>query len=231
MDNRLYNKTIACPICMKEFEITKVKSNGSKISSVDTDFCVYYEGINPILYDVWVCEHCGYAAQNDKFDKILSREAKLIQSEITPKWTQHSFSGERTIQQAIETFKLALLNLDAKKGKPSEYAKICIRIAWLYRLLEDPRENDFLKFAADNYAKAFQTERFPLDKLDENTCMYTIGELNRRLGNMEEAVKWFSSVISSPEARRNSKLLDKTREQYQLAKEAMEGSADIKEEE
>lgn len=206
---------------MKEFEITKVKSNGSKISSVDTDMCVYYEGVNPIFYDVWVCEHCGYAAQNDKFEKILSREAKLIKEVITPKWTEHSLSGERTIQQAMEAFKLALINLDAKNGKPSEYAKVCLRLAWLYRLQEDPKEKDFLKFAADYYAKAFQTERFPLDKLDENTCMYIIGELNRRIGNNEEAVKWFSSVISSPEARRNAKLLENTREQYQLAKEAL----------
>jgi len=206
---------------MKEFEVTKVKSNASKISSIDTDFCVYYEGINPILYDVWVCEHCGYAAQNDKFEKILLREAKLILSEITPKWTQRSFSGERTIHQALEAFKLALVNIDVRKGKPSDYAKVCIRIAWLYRLLDDPKEKVFLKFTADNYAKAFQTERFPVDKLDENTCMYTIAELNRRIGNNLEAVKWFSGIISSKDARKNTKLLEKTREQYQLAKDAL----------
>lgn len=222
MDARLYNKTIACPVCMKEFQVTKVKSNASKISSIDTDFCIYYEGINPFLYDVWVCEHCGYAAQSEKFDKITLKDSKLIISSITPKWSQRSFSGERTIEQALETFKLALINLDARKGKPSEYAKICLRIAWLYRLMGDPREIDFLKYTAENYTKAFQTERFPLDKLDENTCMYTIAELNRRIGNYEEAAKWFSSIISSPDARHNAKILEKTRDQYQLTKEALE---------
>lgn len=221
MDSRLYNKSVSCPVCMKEFEVTKVKTNGSKISYIDTDYCVVYEGINPIVYDVWVCEHCGYASQSDKFEKIPFKEAKLILSEITPKWKKRSYAGERTVEQAIDTFKLVLLEHDVRNSKPSELAKVCIRISWLYRALNDPREKDFLRFALENYSKAFETERFPIDKLDEYTCMYLIGELNRRLDNLEEASKWFSKLISSPDARRNSKLIENTRDQFQLVKEAL----------
>ncbi len=218
MDSRLYQKSITCPVCSKPFEITKVKSNGSKIESVDSDFCVYYEGINPILYDVWICEHCGYAAQADKFESITFKDSKLILENITPRWTKRSFAGERTVENAIETFKLALYTLHVRNAKNSELAKVCIRIAWLYRILQSPKEREFLEFALRSYTNAFETERFPVDKLDEFTCMFMIGELNRRVGNTEEAVKWFSRIISSPDARSNRKLLEKTREQYEVVK-------------
>jgi len=50
-----------------------------------------------------------------------------------------------------------------------------------------------------------------------------IAELNRRVGNYDDAIVWFSKIISSPEARSNKVLIDNTREQFHLAKEAKEG--------
>ena len=224
MDSRLYNKKITCPVCTKQFDITKVKANGCKVQSVDSDLCVRYEGINPILYDVIICEHCGYAAQTDKFESITARDAKLILENVTPRWKKRSFAGERTIDTGIEAFKLALYTLHIRSAKNSELAKVCIRLAWLYRLLENPKEKEFLEFALRNYTQAFENERFPADKLDEFTCMYMIGELHRRTGNVEEAVKWFSRIISSPDARSNRRLLENTREQYALVKAQMESA-------
>ena len=52
-----------------------------------------------------------------------------------------------------------------------------------------------------------------------------IAELHRRLGNNEEAIKWFSRLISSPDARRNAKLLECARDQIQLVKDAAEEAA------
>ncbi len=219
MDSNLYNKEIQCPVCSHKFEITKVKTKACRVSSRDTDLCVNYEGLNPMLYDIWVCENCGYAAFAEKFEEIRSKDADLIRAEISPRWHKRSYKGERTIETAIETFKLALYNLQVRKAKSSEMAKICLRIGWLYRFLNDDREMDFLKFALNQYDEAYQKEKFPIDKLDEFTCMYMIAELHRRTGNKEEAVRWFSRLISSPDARRNPKLMEMAREQFQLAKE------------
>lgn len=221
MNDSIYDKEIVCPVCSKKTIVTKVKSKSCKVESRDTDFCVYYEGVNPIFYDIWICEHCGYAAQAEKYEDINARDSKLIMQEITPKWTKRSFSGERDVDNAIDTFKLALLNLHVRKAKSSEFAKICIRIAWLYRIKKDEKEIEFIKFALKHYSDAYEKERFPVDKLDEFTCMYMIAELHRRAGNNEEAVKWFSRLISSPDARRNTKLLDCARDQIQLVKDAM----------
>lgn len=219
MDNALYNKEITCPVCQDKFQVTKVKSKTSKVLNRDSDFCVYYEGLNPLLYDIWVCEHCGYAAQADKYEDIPFNDSKVILQAISPKWSKRSMSGERSLDNAIDAFKLALLNLQIRRAKSSEIAKICIRIAWLYRIKNDEKEKDFLNFALKSYSETYEKERFPVDKLDESTCMYMIAELHRRTGNLEDSVKWFSRLISSPGARNNPKLIEMAREQFQLVKE------------
>ncbi len=229
MNDLLYNKKVICPVCNREIEVTKVKTKGCRVKSRDTDLCVYYEGINVLFYDVWVCENCGYAALQDKFDNIFTRDIPVIRDKISSHWTRRSFLGERDADHALEAFKLALLNLQVRKAKSSEIAKVCLRIAWLYRAKGDQKEIDFLTFAVDAYNDAYQKERFPLDKLDEYTCMYIIAELYRRIGKLNESVLWFSRIVSSSGARSNPKLIDMARDQYQLAKDQLadtEGSVE-----
>ncbi|HHW47096.1 MAG TPA: DUF2225 domain-containing protein [Clostridiaceae bacterium] len=219
MNDRLYNKTVICPVCSEKIEVTRVKSRACKVVSRDSDFCVHYQDINPLLYEVWVCGNCGYAALEDKFESIGDKAAKQVAENISSHWKKRSFTGERNIDNAIEAFKLALYALQVTKARASEIAKVCLRLAWLYRLKNDSREEEFLKFALENYLETFEKEKFPVDKMDESTCMYIIAELNRRIGNFGEAVKWFSRIIASPEARKNRMLMEYTREQYQLTKE------------
>lgn len=221
MDSDLYNKSVKCPVCGNTFEATKVKMKASRVSSRDTDFCVYYEGINPIFYDVWVCEFCGYAMQQDKFLDINLKDIKIIKENVQPRWNKRSYAGERNIDTAIESFKLALYSLQLRKAKNSDMAKVCLRLAWLYRMKKDEKESDFLNFALRCYSEAYEKEPFPVEKLDEFTCMYMIGELNRRVGNNEAAIQWFSRLIGSPEARRKPTLIDSARDQFQLVKEQM----------
>lgn len=221
MNELLYNKKIICPVCNKQIEVTKVKTRACKVKSRDTDMCVHYENINVLYYDVWVCENCGYAALQDKFEGIFTRDIQTIKDKISSHWTKRSFTGERDIDKAIEAFKLALLNLNVRNAKSSELAKVCLRIAWLYRDKNDPKEIEFLNFALNSYNEAYQKERFPLDRLDEITCMYIIAELFRRVGKLDDAVLWFSRLVASPEARRNPKIIDMARDQYQLAKDQL----------
>lgn len=222
MNDLLYNKKIHCPVCNKEIEVTKVKTKACKVKSRDTDMCVHYENINVLFYDVWVCENCGYAALQDKFEGLFTRDIKTIRDKIGSHWIKRSFTGERDVEKALEAFKLALLTLNVRGAKSSEIAKVCLRIGWLYRDKGDSaKENEFLNFALESYSTAYQQERFPLDKLDEMTCMYIIAELYRRVGKLDDAIVWFSRIVSSPEARRNPKLIDMARDQYQLAKDQL----------
>lgn len=220
MDNRFYEKQVQCPICRNKFKVLKVKSDAVRIISRDEDFCTYYEPVNPLLYSVWICSECGYAAMEDKFEKIDEVSAQLIKSGLRKKWTPRSFPEERSIEDAIEVFKIALLNLQLRKAKTLEIAKVCLRIAWLYRMIESSKETDFLKFALDSYKTVYETEKFPVDNLDQITCMYLVGELNRRLGNINEAGKWLLRVVSlRSDDKRTMNTINMARELIQRMKE------------
>jgi len=222
MNDLLYNKKIMCPVCNREIEVTKVKTKACKVSSRDTDMCVHYENLNILFYDVWVCDNCGYAALQDKFEGLFTKDIKTIKNNISSHWIKRSFAGDRDVDKAIEAFKLALLTLKVRNAKNSELAKVCLRIAWLYRFKEDgPKEIEFLTFALTSYNDAYQKERFPLDKLDEITCMYIIAELFRRVGKLDESILWFSRIVSSAEARSKPQLIEMARDQYQLAKDQL----------
>ncbi|ABN52293.1 MAG TPA: DUF2225 domain-containing protein [Hungateiclostridium thermocellum] len=223
MLDSLYNKSVVCPVCQNKIEVTKVKSKDCVVASRDSDFCVYYESVNPLFYEVWVCEHCGYAALQERFENISPIEAKIVKENISKYWKPRSFCGERDVDKAIEAFKLALYNLCKISPKPIEYAKVCLRIAWLYRMKKDEQQEiKFLNHALRYYRETYENEPFPVGKLDEHTCVYMIGELSRRVGNYDDAIFWFNKIISSPGARENKALIDSTREQYHLAKEAKE---------
>jgi hypothetical protein len=113
---------------------------------------------------------------------------------IGNKWTNRDYSGERNWQQALETFQLALLCAQIKEEKSRVIAGILHHIAWLYRERGDKEmENRFLQFALDAYIESFKEEDG--DELNAR-LMYMIGELNRRLKNYYEAVKWFGRVIN-----------------------------------
>jgi uncharacterized protein (DUF2225 family) len=234
MDNVSYTSKITCPVCQSKIEITKIRSSSLRMIKRDEDFCTYYEPINPVLYNVIVCSECGYSAMDDKFEGISDKDIKVIKENVMPRWTKRDFFGERDINKAIEAYKLALLNLQMRKAKNSELAKVCLRVAWLYRFLNDKKEEVFLKYALDSYNEAFKTENLPSEGLDEQTCIYMIGELSRRLGMNQEALKWFYMVISNDKRpqdktgndadakKRQSKsnmLVEMARNQMQLIKE------------
>ncbi|NLK86872.1 MAG: DUF2225 domain-containing protein [Clostridiaceae bacterium] len=221
MNDSLYGKEVDCPVCSKKFNVTKVKSRACKVLKRDSDFCVHYEGINPILYDAWVCENCGYASQADKFLDITPREADRLKDNLMPRWKKRSLDGERDIDTAIEAFKLVLISYQFREAKSSDLARVCMRIAWLYRYKGDEEELKFIGFALKHYKDTYEKENFPVDKLDEYTCMYMIGELCFRTGSYEEAVKWFSRLISSEQARKKPTLIEAARDQYQLVKEKL----------
>lgn len=220
MDERLYNTEVICPVCEKKNQITRARTKAVKVKERDSDFCVFYEDINPLFYDAQICEFCGYASLSDKFDKISYAEIKMVQQSICSKWKKRHINGERDLNHAIEAFKMVLLNLIVRNQKSIEFAKVCIRIAWLYRFANDVEdEKKFLEYALKAYMETYDNERFPIDKFDESTCLYIIAEIMRRIGNYSDSIKWFNLLISSPQSKKNVKILEMAKTQYQLAKE------------
>ncbi|GAB6168108.1 DUF2225 domain-containing protein [Clostridium carnis] len=196
--NYLFLKDVKCPICNKSFKTPAVKVNSYRKISTDSDFFIRYSIINPYFYDVWLCPYCGYAAMKAEFSKIRSFQKDLVKEKISSKWVGREYNDIFTEKIAIERYKLALLNAMIMESKSSCKAMICLKIAWMYRLLEDKKQEDiFLSQALIGFTDAFCNEDFPMYGLDKFSLTFLLGELCRRLNKDQEALKWFSDVITS----------------------------------
>ncbi|PKM94413.1 MAG: hypothetical protein CVU84_10100 [Firmicutes bacterium HGW-Firmicutes-1] len=240
MDNGLYSVLTTCPICEKSFNVVKVKSSAFKLDRVDEDFCMHYKEINPLLYDPWICEHCGYAGYESNFAALSGPEIEALKKLCLDKFTQDpsknpfelaefhkkvykyldslNSNGERDLLTALEAFEILILALEARNAPSSLKAKTLMRIGWIYRFMENPKELEYLKEAANCFINAYQMEPLPIGKFDYVTCAYLIGELNRRAGNLKEAMHWFGQVLRLPQTSETSKIFENTRDQIQLVK-------------
>jgi len=217
----LYSKEVTCPVCEHIFKTNTVKSSAYRMIKKDSDFFIRYSLINPYFYDVWVCNSCGYAAMKTDFYSIRSIEIEKVQQNITPKWKGRMYPEIYDVHIAIERYKLSLLNYIITNSKSSKKAINCIKIAWMYRLLETEEASEmelvFLRQALDGLNDAYYAEAFPIYGMDKYSAMYLIGELNRRIGNTENSLVWFSNVITTPNVKQSLKEL--ARDMKDLIKE------------
>ncbi|WP_431027678.1 DUF2225 domain-containing protein [Lysinibacillus sp. LZ02] len=214
-----YEKKMDCLNCKKSFPTLKVRSKFIKVASSDSDFQPIYadENVQALYYNVFVCEHCGFSFTED-FTKYFAPGIKeQIDEQITKNWVHHDFNGERTVFQAIQAYKLALLCADIKKEKSVAKAGLALRLGWLYRSLKnDGQEQRFLKIARDQYMESFSTEDYANTQMSGVRIMYMIAELSRRLGDHENATRFFSKVIENQRTGGEAKLVEMAKEQWDL---------------
>ncbi|MCM8711078.1 DUF2225 domain-containing protein [Clostridium sp. SYSU_GA19001] len=217
----LYDIKLTCPVCGNIFYARAVKSSAIRRQKSDSDFFIRYTSINPYFYEVYLCNACGYAALKQDFEKIRDFQIEIIQQKISPKWQGRRYPEVYDAEIAIERFKLALLNNVLIGSKSSKKALNCLRIAWMYRLLNDDKnELLFLNQALEGFNDAYMNEDFPICGMDKFTTTYLIGELYRRTGSQNEALLWFSKVITTPNVPQ--KLKNIARDQRDLIKEETE---------
>lgn len=216
----LYDVQVTCPVCENSFKARAVKNSAYRILKKDSDSFIYFGVIIPYFYDVWVCSSCGYSAMKSDFSKIRSYAMDSIKQKITTKWRKKDYPDVYDVDIAIERYKLSLLNYVVMDAKASKKAMNCLKLAWMYRLKED-RDNEliFLEQALDGFNNAYFNEDFPIYEMNKFTITYLIGELNRRVEKYDEALTWFSRVITAPGAPQ--KLKDKTRDQRDLVEEGI----------
>ncbi|AOT72370.1 DUF2225 domain-containing protein [Geosporobacter ferrireducens] len=219
MNQDLFDREIQCPVCKNIFHTKRVKSSACRIEKRDTDFCVVYSSTNPMFYGAHVCPMCGYAAMESVFKDITPQGKKVIETAITKRWVQRSFGEERSVYDAIEAHKLALICGQVLNHKKGALGNICLKLAWFHRFINNEREREFLHHAQTCFEEAFLHESLPIGNLDEVSLTYLIGELNRRLGKYEESIDWFNKAVENPLIKRNKKLEAQAREQWRLAKE------------
>lgn len=219
MADILYSAEKRCVICDKPFTVTRVRNRLAMLKQ-DGDFCTYYKDINPYCYAIWVCPHCGYAAQDVYFEETPYR-ADAVKQFLRGREVHVDFSGKRTVEQAVATYKLAIFYAEMTETLPSRLGGLYLKLAWLYRQSgETEHELPALDKAREYYEQAFLRERLPIGNMSQLTLEYLIGELYRRTGKLAEALNYLAKVVGNPQAKNERRVLELAREAWSQAREA-----------
>lgn len=221
MAELLYIVEKECPLCRKTFSTTRVRNN-LRLLKQDTDFCSYYMDINPYYYSIWVCPHCGYAAQDTYFnDAISSAASEKLRTFLNGRQVNVDFGGTRIRDQAIATYKLAIFYAEMILTPASRLAGLWIKLAWLFREAEQAGEEQIaLGKALEYYEKASVKERMPIGQLTELTLQFLLGELYRRTGKIDEAIAYLGRLVSDPHVKSERRIAESARECWKLARDA-----------
>jgi len=214
----LFQVKVECACCESAFQTSRVRPSFKKATHTDADFCIHYKDTNPDYYVVRVCPYCGYASTENMSGTFTAAQKEQFYEKVALNWQFKDFGYERSWEEAMYTYKLALLCAQIKNEKGRVIAGILHHIAWLYRYKKDEtQEKRFLQFALDAYMDVFETEGADLNNA---RLMYLMGELSRRLKHYKDAVKWFGRVINDKRIM-DSAMIRASREQWALTRETM----------
>ncbi len=215
MSDYLYEVDKECALCSQSFRVTKVKSRLIKIKQ-DSDFCTYYKDVNPYYYSIWVCPHCGYAAVDTQFDSLVPAAKEKLTKFLTERQVNVNFCGNRTREQAIATYKLAIFYSEMLDSSASKLGGLYLKLAWLYREAGyTEQEQAALSKAVEHYEQALFRERLPLGSMTEVTLTFLVGDLFRRTGQVEKAIPYFNKILSNPQAKAERNIYNLAREVWQ----------------
>ncbi|CAM4314243.1 DUF2225 domain-containing protein [Paenibacillus alkaliterrae] len=216
----LYQSKIECICCEKTYMTSRVRPSFKKATKTDSDFCGYYKTeVNPDFYVVRVCPNCGFASTENGLERLNDQQKKQYHEKIGSQWQKQDYCGQRSAKQAMTCYKLALLSAQAVGEKDRVLAGILHHIGWLYRYESNQNEEKrFLRFALQAYIRVYEAEGVALNNAK---LMYLIGELNRRIGEDNDAVRWFSRVVNDKKIV-DAAMIRASREQWQLIREETE---------
>jgi uncharacterized protein (DUF2225 family) len=198
----IYLKKRLCPICGEIFTDVVLRTSKCKYMSSDTDLRANYIPLDPIYYDIIHCQFCGYAAMNSHFDQVTDKQKDAILSSVKPQYKYKEYPIALSPEDAMERYQLALLCATIKNARSSEKAVLCLRLAWIARdLRKEPRELEFLSYALQGFEIAYSKEAFPIYGMDSVTLCYLLGELCRRGGRKEDAMRYIGKVLISKQAK------------------------------
>lgn len=214
----LYQIKVTCIHCQNEFSTSRVRPSFKRAVRTDTDFCGYYQKENPDYYVVRVCPSCGFASTENSVSRLTDRQNALFEEAIGSRFNQKNYGGHRNWDDALETYKLALICAQTIGETDRIIASLLHHIAWLYRYKTNvEQEKRFLEYSLEAYIRVYENEGVGGS---DARLMYLIGELYRRVGKYNDAVKWFGRVINDKRIV-DAAMIRASREQWALLREEM----------
>ncbi|MBP3889109.1 MAG: DUF2225 domain-containing protein [Cellulosilyticum sp.] len=200
IEELIYEKDYKCPMCNQNIRQKVVKASKNKLLDVDFDLNARYEKVNPLFYEVVVCETCGFAQLNKKEEMPTLAESKLIKEKICANFAGRKYSTYYTAEDAVDRYKLALLNAIIRNATEGEKGYIALKLAWVYRAEgNEVEEKRFIGEALKCFLNAYQKESFPIFELQEETVCYLIAALSYQVDNLKQALNWIQVTLKGEE--------------------------------
>lgn len=224
----LFKKSCTCVVCDRQFKTLTVRSGKARLVESDRDLRPKYEDIEPLKYEVISCPYCGFSAVSRFFVPMASSQKKNVVEKICSKVKPLDANKDTyTYEEAMDRYKLALVNSVVKISKASEKAYTCLKTGWLVRSYIETLENEEkpdrekieklldeeernLKNAYDGFLHAIAEESFPICGMDEQTVNYLLAVLALRFGDFAVSRKLTASILTSKNA--SARLKDKALE-------------------
>ena len=217
----VFGKSHSCPVCYNDFKAPTVRQSKLRSKGADTDLRPKFAGVDPLKYDVIVCPKCGYAALGRFFDMITPPQAKLVKEGISKTFrTIYNPKEIYTYDEAFTNYQLALGNAVVKKGRASEKAYLCLKMAWLLRGKMEAWDSGYEPYQGDSYSEdveelrqdelellnnavegflnARQSETFPMCGMDESTLDYIIAVSAMKIEKYDIVSQMLNSLLSKP---------------------------------
>lgn len=187
----------SCPCCGEDFR-SPIRSSSDPPGMTTTDFFTMSAGEQAIHYQVHTCPQCGYSFEEMEEGELRDDVRGFVQDVLTPQvpegvipsWKKFEFLALIDEKLGSGFFTLAMLYLHA---------------AWCcYDLNEIELEKHYRKMAIEYFL--METGSAGMDPDLIYLVPYLLGEQYRRIGEKDNAERWYDIVLGTEEEHADSGL-------------------------
>lgn len=218
-------KRIVCPVCKTEFKAWQPRITALRIKREHSEMLyTEYEGPNPNHYSVVVCPECLYASYENDFSEVSGMTKERLRADTEERrrlFPAFDFRGKRSTDAVQASYELALHCYSLRRrSRYGLQAALYLQMAWLAREVRQPEtERKYLELALEHYRQSYLHEK-PSTTKDEIKQTFLIGDLSLKLGQYDEAVRWFQETVKHPHISQFPELERRTRERWSEARAA-----------
>jgi uncharacterized protein len=197
----LLNIELTCPVCFRSFRSETILAAPTPVRK-RTDFHEQVPGVHPLPYLIHTCSICGYTGSDRDFGTgacIAAPIATHVFNELAPNLPTDSITGS-------EKYELAAKVAVWHGATPERIGELLLCAAWCCVDEGDiEAERFFRRKAAWMFEEAL--ESWNSVSPDRRALLtYVVGELWRRVGDLEAATAWFDRV--------RSEVVDRSRQRW-----------------
>lgn len=220
-DNKLvYCAESVCPLCGKSFENLGILMSRLRKKGTDPDSRERYFEVEPLYYDIITCPSCLFSTDFRSFSDTNKKIAEKINAKIAQfkNATKIETGRDRDTFTVFAGYYLAMLcsTITSEDNYQTKTGGLWLKLSRVYGDCGDKKmERYALEKSYEDYQYAYMQLHLP-EEQGIQVC-YMLGELNYKLGNLEEARSSYFSIktnaFANPAIKRKAeRRMDEIRE-------------------